>query len=75
MECSGGGGDTVSCFSCCWIIAALHTAQAYETCVGILGIQDICHFAARVIGYYPFYFQGYGILCSIFWLHSGILNI
>ena len=38
-----------------------------EACIGVLGIQDICHFTSRDIGYYPFYFQGYGILCSIFW--------
>ena len=34
-------------------------------------IQDICNFTSRVIGYYPFlkfYFQGYGILCSITWI-------
>ena len=37
-----------------------------EACIGVLGIQDICHFTSRDIGYYPFYFQGYGILCSIF---------
>ena len=46
-----------------------------EACIGVLGIQDICHFTSRDIGYYPFYFQGYGILCSIFWLLSGILSI
>ena len=46
-----------------------------EACVGVLGIQNISHFTSRDIGYYPFYFQGYGILCSIFWLLSGILNI
>ena len=46
-----------------------------EACVGILGIQDICNFTSRVIGYYPFYFQGNGILSSIFSLLSGILNI
>ena len=46
-----------------------------EACIGVLGIQDICHFTSRDIGYYPFYFQGYGILCSIFWLLSGILTI
>ena len=40
-----------------------------EACIGVLGIQDICHFTSRDIGYFPFYFQGYGILCSI----SGIL--
>ena len=34
-----------------------------EACIGVLGIQDICHFTSRDIGYYPFYFQGYGILC------------
>ena len=41
----------------------------YVACVGALGIQDICHFTSRDIGYFPFYFQGYGILRSI----SGIL--
>ena len=41
----------------------------YEACIGVIGIQDICHFTSRDIGYYPFYFQGYRILCSI----SGIL--
>ena len=37
-----------------------------ESCIGVLGIHDICHFTSRDIGYYPFYFYGYGILCSIF---------
>ena len=46
-----------------------------EACIGVLGIQDICHFTSRDIGYFPFYFQGYGILCSIFGFLSGILNI
>ena len=46
-----------------------------EACIGVLGIQDICHFTSRDIGYYPFYFQGYGILGSIFSLLPGILNI
>ena len=46
-----------------------------EACIGVLGIQDICHFTSRDIGYFPFYFQGYGMLCSIFGLLSGILNI
>ena len=46
-----------------------------EACIGVLGIQDICHFTSRDIGYSSFYFQGYGILCSIFWLLLGILNI
>ena len=46
-----------------------------EACIGVLGIQDICHFTFRDIGYFPFYFQGYRILCSIFWSISGILNI
>ena len=36
-----------------------------EACIGIIGIQDICHFTSRDIGYYPFYFRGYRILCSI----------
>ena len=47
----------------------------FEACIGVLGIQGICHFTFRDIEYYPFYFQGYGILCSIFSLLSGILNI
>ena len=34
-----------------------------EACMGVLRIQDICHFTSRDIGYYPFYFQGYVILC------------
>ena len=38
-------------------------------CIGVLGIQDICHFTSRDIEYFPVYFQGYGILRSI----SGIL--
>ena len=47
-----------------------------EACIGVLGIQNICHFISRDIGYFPFYFQGYRIiLCSIFWSISGILNI
>ena len=45
-----------------------------EACIGVLGIQDICHFTSRDIGYFPFYFQGYGILCLIFGFLSGILN-
>ena len=40
-----------------------------EACIGDLGIHDICHFTSRDKGYFPFCFQGYGILCSI----SGIL--
>ena len=36
---------------------------------------DICHFTSRFIGYYPFYFQGYGILGSIFSLLPGTLKI
>ena len=33
------------------------------------------HFNSRAIGYYQFYFYGYMVLFSIFWLLSGILNI
>ena len=40
-----------------------------------LGIQDICYFTSRDIGYSPFYSQGYGILCSIFWSLLEIMNI
>ena len=46
-----------------------------EACIGVLGIQDICHFTSKDIGYYPFYFQWYGILGSIFLLLPGILKI
>ena len=46
-----------------------------EACIWVLGIQDINHFTSRDIGYYPFYLQGYGILCSMVWLLSGILTI
>ena len=46
-----------------------------EACIWVLGIQDICHFTSRDIGYFPFYFQGYGILRStsgilLFFLHN-----
>ena len=49
-----------------------YTDKAY---IGVLVIQDVCHFTFRDIGYYPFYFQGYGILGSIFSLLLGILKI
>ena len=26
-------------------------------CIGVLGIQDICHSTSRDVGYYSFYFQ------------------
>ena len=41
----------------------------------VLGIQDICNFTFRDIGYYSFYFQGFWILGSIFSLLPGILKI
>ena len=47
----------------------------FEASIGVLGIQNMCHFTSSNIGYFPFYFQGYGILCSIYGLLSGILNI
>ena len=25
-----------------------------EACIGVFGIQDICHFTSEDIGYYPF---------------------
>ena len=28
-----------------------------EACLRVLGIQDICHFTSRDMGYYSFYFQ------------------
>ena len=49
--------------------------REYQIAIGVLGIQDSCHFTSRDIGYFPFNFQGYGILCSIFGLLSGILII
>ena len=53
-----------------FFLANLHFGSRIgEACIGVIGIQDICHFTSRDIGYYPFYFQGYRILCSI----SGIL--
>ena len=53
----------------------IQEGQYGEDCIGVLGIQDICHFTSRDIGYYPFYLQGYGILGSIFSLLPGILEI
>ena len=44
-----------------------------EDCIEVLGIQVISHCTSRDMGYYPFYFQGYWILCSTFCLLSGIL--
>ena len=29
-----------------------------EACIWVLGIQDICHFTTRDIGYYPFLLPG-----------------
>ena len=54
---------------------SFYAIKACEACIGVLGIQDICHFTSRDIGSFPFYFQGYGILCSMLGLLSGILNI
>ena len=51
------------------VSVAEETGLSLEACIGVLGIRDICHFTSRGIGYFPVYFQGYGILCSI----SGIL--
>ena len=31
-----------------------------------LNYEDICKLASRTMGNYPFYFQGYCLLCSIF---------
>ena len=50
-------------------------SSCIEACIGVLGIQDIFHFTSRDIGYSPLCLQGYGILCSIFRLLLGILNI
>ena len=53
-----------------WVARAKQVSRCpIEACIGVMGIQDICHFTFRDIGHYPFYFQGYRILYSI----SGIL--
>ena len=65
----------VKVMAACWIWLDVSNILITEACIGVLVIQDICHFTSRDIGYCPFYFQGYGILCSIFWLLSGMLNI
>ena len=49
----------------------LRTHIICEASNGVLGIQDICHFTSKDMGYYLFYFQGCGILCSIFSLLLG----
>ena len=36
-----------------------------DACRAVLGIQNICHFTSRDIAYYPFNFQGYGIVFLI----------
>ena len=59
----------------CYDVGYYPCSNISEACIGVFGIQDICHFTSRDIGYFPFYFQGNGILCSIFGLLSGILNI
>ena len=33
-----------------------------EACIGVIGIQDICHFTSRDIGY-SVQFQGYCVFC------------
>ena len=48
--------------------------EIVEADIGVLVIQCICHFTSRDMGYYPFYFHGYEILCSKFMLLSGILE-
>ena len=65
--------DTADLKSKCLKLSILHYLS--EACIGVLGIQDICHFTSRDIGYYSFYFQGYGIIGSIFSLLPGILKI
>ena len=46
-----------------------------EACIGVLGTQDICNFTCRdKYGYYPFYFQGYEILSSIFLLTFRVIG-
>ena len=43
----------------------------HDTNEACIGIQDICHFTSRDIGYYPVYFQGYRVLCSLFGYFQG----
>ena len=67
-------------FPACWHSGCLDCVTSLdmsivEACIGVLGIQDICHFTSRDIGYYPSYFQEYRILGSIFSLLPGILKI
>ena len=65
----------VLCWGVVYFILYVSRTDSNEAFIGVLGIQDICHFTSRDIGYYPFYFQGYGILGSIFLLLPGILKI
>ena len=43
----------------------METYSTCEACIGVLGIQDICHSTSRDKGYNSFHFQGYGILCTL----------
>ena len=63
-------------FTHCMKVAFRHKGVGNdEACIGVIRIQDICHFTFRDIGYYPLYSQGYGILGSIFVLLPRILKI
>ena len=57
------------------VVSYYYCFRYSEACIGVLEIQDIFHFTSRDIGYNPFYFQGFGILGSIFSLLPGILKI
>ena len=40
---------------------SIYPLRRYEVCIGVLGIQDICNFNCRDMGYCSFYLPGYRI--------------
>ena len=42
-----------------------------EACIGVLGIQDICHFTSRDIGYFPFTSRDIGYCIQYFGQFEG----
>ena len=48
------------------MVSQIITLNFSDANIGVIRIHAICHFTTRDMGYYPFYFQGYRILCSIF---------
>ena len=51
-----------------------------EACIGVLGIQDVCNFTSRDMGYYPFYFQEHDTVFNTlfyiqgYWVISNIIK-